>query len=78
MMIRWFTDEDRERMHEEERMSRLYQAFLWEYTVRNARVADRDQQVSPRLMKLYDHGLPLGEEREPPRRRWKHHPRYDA
>jgi hypothetical protein len=78
VMIRWFTDEDRERMRDEKRMSRLYQAFLWEYALRNARVADRGQQVGPGLMKLLDHGLPLGEEPESPRRRWKHHPRHDA
>jgi hypothetical protein len=78
VMIRWFTDEDRERMREEERMSRLYQAFLWEYTLRNARVVDRGQQVSPGLMKFLDHGLSLDGMPEPPSRRWKHHPRYDA
>src|SRR3712207_6454005 len=50
-VIRWFTDEDRERMREEKRMSRLYAAFLWEYTLRNARVADRGQQVTPGLMR---------------------------
>jgi hypothetical protein len=76
--IHWFTDDDRERMREEKRMSHLYQAFLWEHTLRNARIADRGQQVSPGLTRLFEHGLPLGEEPEPARKRWKHHPRYDA
>jgi hypothetical protein len=77
-MIRWFTDEDREQMREEKRMSRLYRDFLWEYTLRNARVADRGQEMSPGLMKFFDHGLSLGGMPGPSGRRWKHHPRYDA
>lgn len=77
-MIRWFTDEDRERMREEKRRSLLYEEFLWEYTLRNARVADRGHQVSPGPMTSLDSGLQLGDDPEPPRRRWKDHPRHDA
>ena len=76
MTIRWFTDEDRRRMREEERMSRLWNEFFWDYTVRHSRTASRDQQVSPGQMKLLDHGLPLGEP-DPPPRQWKHRPRFD-
>jgi len=55
-------------MRQEQRMSRLDQALLREYTLRNARVADRGQKFGPGPMELLGHGPPLGDEPEPPRR----------
>ena len=77
MAIVWFSDEDRQRMREDERMSRLYGEFLQDYMTRHYKEASREQQVTPGELRLFEQRLPLGGEDQPPRR-WKHHPRFDV
>jgi len=52
-----YTDEDRQRMREEERRMRLWQEFYWEYMAKHSRVASREPLTTEDLAPLDRMGL---------------------
>jgi hypothetical protein len=67
MTIRWYSDEDRQRMRDEKRRARLWAEFEWEYMSQHFRVVgpDSDPMTSEQLDKVRRLNIrPWGERRD--------------
>ena len=58
MAVVWFSDEDRQRMREEERLGRLWREFEWHWITEHSREASREP-LTPGQMRLMQEGLHL-------------------